>query len=463
MSLQMKIDNIKLAINSSAFFWLVTLIASCGTDKKIDYAILKGTISNTSSSYITVKNDSFSYDIDVNSMGEFMDTIQIERGFYRFFSGKERTSIFLDQGFNISLTLDQNQFDETLTFGSDQGKGNKINNYLAEKVRTEEEIMTDFTSTYSLNEDEFLDLISSLDQRQTENLTAFELNDDQFVSAEKRDLEYNRLSKLINYKGYHIYLTKERSFDTSEAFKENTVFDYSNEIDFKELASYRGLIADFFSNMIEEGDVKNTFKIIKEIKSNYIKSELAPKFKREITPGNAKSEDIFFGIKSISSDSSLIAELSAKMEVIRKLNIGMESPSFDYENIKGGTTSLSDLKGKYIYIDIWATWCGPCIREIPALKRLEKEFHNENIEFLSISIDKAKDHEKWIQMIEEKSLSGTQLFADKDWKSDFIKAYLIESIPRFLIIDPNGNILDTNADRPSDPELRTTLKDLLST
>ena len=130
------------------------------------------------------------------------------------------------------------------------------------------------------------------------------------------------------------------------------------------------------------------------------------------------------------------------------------SPSFNYENHKGGTTKLEDLKGKYVYIDVWATWCGPCRAEIPSLKKLEEKYHDKNIVFVSISIDVDKDHEKWKNFVSEKQLGGIQLFADKNWNSEFMISYGINSIPRFILIDPNGKIVKSDASRPSNPELQ---------
>lgn len=132
---------------------------------------------------------------------------------------------------------------------------------------------------------------------------------------------------------------------------------------------------------------------------------------------------------------------------------GIVSPSFDYENHKGGKTKLEDLRGKYVYIDVWATWCGPCRAEIPHLKKIEEKYHGKNIEFVSISVDVDKDHDKWQKFVTEKQLGGIQLFADKNWMSDFIKAFGIDSIPRFLLIDPNGNVVKADAPRPSSPLL----------
>lgn len=140
---------------------------------------------------------------------------------------------------------------------------------------------------------------------------------------------------------------------------------------------------------------------------------------------------------------------------------GKPSPQFDYENFKGGKTKLADLKGKYVYIDLWATWCAPCRAEIPYLQKVEEKYHGKNIEFVSISIDKEKDREKWKNFVADKSLVGVQLFADKDWQSEFVVNYGVMGIPRFILIDPQGNVVSSDAERPSSPDLQKQLDALL--
>ena len=148
-----------------------------------------------------------------------------------------------------------------------------------------------------------------------------------------------------------------------------------------------------------------------------------------------------------------LLEMYEKKQVLNGLK-GQESPKFiNYENDAGGTTSLNDLKGKYVYIDIWATWCGPCKREIPFLKEVENTYHDKNIAFVSISLDQEKDRDKWKQMIVDKELGGLQLFADNNWKSTFVKDYAITGIPRFILIDPEGKVVSADAPRPSDETL----------
>lgn len=156
------------------------------------------------------------------------------------------------------------------------------------------------------------------------------------------------------------------------------------------------------------------------------------------------------------------SEIKATREANAKLN-GLPSPPFNnFENYQGGATSLSDLKGKYVYVDVWATWCGPCKAEIPYLKRLEEKYRNKNIAFVSISVDEKEDYDAWRKMIKAKEMGGVQLFADKSWKSDFCQAYHIHSIPRFILIDPAGNVVNADMSRPSEEATVETLDKLLS-
>ena len=137
------------------------------------------------------------------------------------------------------------------------------------------------------------------------------------------------------------------------------------------------------------------------------------------------------------------------------------APDFNYVNVDGRTVSLSSLRGKYVYIDVWATWCGPCKKEIPFLSAIEDEYRTRKIQFISLSVDVNKDINKWKEYVKSNQLKGIQLIADKDFNSDFIKKFNINSIPRFILIDPEGKIVSGDAKRPSDPELKELFNKLL--
>lgn len=132
---------------------------------------------------------------------------------------------------------------------------------------------------------------------------------------------------------------------------------------------------------------------------------------------------------------------------------GSEAPDVNFENAQGDIVKLSDFRGKYTYIDLWATWCGPCIKEIPSLQKLEKDYRGKNIQFVSVSFDQEKDHQKWLKFLKDKNLTGHQLFARQETNSILSKTYNIKMIPRFIFLDPEGRIINAAAPFPSNPLL----------
>ena len=171
--------------------------------------------------------------------------------------------------------------------------------------------------------------------------------------------------------------------------------------------------------------------------------------------------------KLIVSNDGENQEIKKQLDVARGIENGLSelknkpTPDFEFKNHKGGTTKLSSLKGKIVYVDIWAVWCAPCRIEIPYLKKLEEDFKNQNIDFVSISIDELKDVKKWKKFVTEKDLKGIQLLADNAWQTQWIKHFKITGIPRFIIIGKDGKVLEPDAPKPSAPETATTLSNLL--
>jgi thiol-disulfide isomerase/thioredoxin len=139
---------------------------------------------------------------------------------------------------------------------------------------------------------------------------------------------------------------------------------------------------------------------------------------------------------------------------------GQDAFDFTFKDINGKETALSGFKGKVVYVDVWATWCGPCRKELPYLKTLEKEYENKNIVFLGISTDDVKDYDKWKKYLKENQMGGVQLFAGAG-KDDIMKPYKITGIPRFLLFDRDGKIVSADAPRPSSSEIRPLLDNLL--
>ena len=303
-------------------------------------------IENRNSDTLTIYGpQKFRHLIVVNSKGVFESNFEITEGLHQLNDGKEATLLFLKNGYDLKMTLNTKDFDETIVYS---GQGAKENNFLAQKALSDE---------------------------------AFEM----------------KLAELIE--------------------KDETIF--KNAMNDKKSSDF---------SKIESAGLDS--KLVESLKS------------------------------SIQLESNMLMEYYEQKLAAKKIE-GSVSASFDYENHKGGKTKLEDLRGKYVYIDVWATWCGPCLAEIPHLKKIEAKYHGKNIEFVSISVDTEKDYEKWKKMVVTKELGGVQLLADKNWNSDFIKAYGINSIPRFILIDPNGKVAKADAPRPSSSSLVELLDGLL--
>lgn len=158
-----------------------------------------------------------------------------------------------------------------------------------------------------------------------------------------------------------------------------------------------------------------------------------------------KSEQKIEESTEIEKIDSVAKKESPESEIPKEL---IKAPDFSLADINGKRFDLSDFKGKYVYMDIWATWCGPCKVQIPFMKELEKKFHDAPIHFVSVSLDKLEDKPIWEKMVRENQMSGVQLFAGRE--DNFGFDYKIEYIPTFIILDKEGNIMIDRAPAPMD-------------
>lgn len=136
-----------------------------------------------------------------------------------------------------------------------------------------------------------------------------------------------------------------------------------------------------------------------------------------------------------------------------RLQPGKPAFPFRYQDVNGKWVALKDFKGKYVYIDLWATWCGPCKREMPFLKKLEEDMKGRKIVFVGMSFDENKA--VWEKFVRENEMTGIQLHLGKGKEmKDF---YRIQGIPRFILLDKKGNIVNADMTRPSQQETKETL------
>ena len=192
------------------------------------------------------------------------------------------------------------------------------------------------------------------------------------------------------------------------------------------------------------------------LKNDRLKGEYVT---RNVFPG-IKSYDQYLGMLDRYGKYLVTPSQKARVEAIGTALYdtapGKMAADFTYPDVNGKDVSLSDFKGKVVLVDVWATWCGPCIGEIPHLKKLEEEMHGTDVVFLGVSVDEAKDKQKWLDFIKKEELGGIQVHAS-GW-SKIAKDYKIKGIPRFMVFDKKGNIVSVDAPRPSSPELKQMLE-----
>jgi thiol-disulfide isomerase/thioredoxin len=148
-------------------------------------------------------------------------------------------------------------------------------------------------------------------------------------------------------------------------------------------------------------------------------------------------------------------------EVVKKKDDGKKW--FKAVTPKGDTLSLADLKGKVVYLDFWASWCGPCRGEFPFSKQLHDKLtdkQKKQVVFLYISIDEVADN--WKKAMEVLKLdNGTNIHSIGGWESPAAKFFKLQSIPRYMLMNKKGEIVDSNAKRPSDSAIMNDILKLL--
>lgn len=151
-------------------------------------------------------------------------------------------------------------------------------------------------------------------------------------------------------------------------------------------------------------------------------------------------------------DGKYLAEYQTRKAAVKAAPFPESAKLYDTD---GNAVSFARFRGKWVYVDLWASWCVPCIKEVPHLKRLEAELEGLNVAFVSISIDSNRD--AWKKKMAQLDLHGYQLINDDE---SLGKALNVNAIPRFLIYDPEGRLNNDNAPRPSDTRTKPLLEKL---
>jgi thiol-disulfide isomerase/thioredoxin len=375
---------------------------------------ITGDITNPIGESVAFSNQDTSYSTTANANGTFSISFDLDSATYlRFEHGPEGTAMYIYPGDKIKLTIDTELFDETIEY-----KGSSSSSYLAKKYLLEEG--NDFFGEvyYMSSAEEYK---AYLDSYKSSVINEFsDITDSTFINSEitgiDKDIEYfiGRQEKLAKYSlDVKTYMWETRNI--ARDFNFYTALDSLNSTD--------------FNNMLEQYTAA-----FETLLNNVTDAEFIVTAKERIT-------------KTTNS------WLERKTAVDNMPKEGEPALDFNYLDTDGNELSLASFKGKLVYVDVWATWCGPCKAEIPSLQKLEADYHGKDITFMSVSVD--TDKEAWEKMVADKELGGIQLWAD-GW-SKITKDYAIFGIPRFMLFDAEGNVISTNAPRPSSDDIRKLL------
>lgn len=118
------------------------------------------------------------------------------------------------------------------------------------------------------------------------------------------------------------------------------------------------------------------------------------------------------------------------------------APDFTFEDVNGKMVTLSDFRGKFVLLDVWNIYCGPCMRQVPHLQKLEPELQKMGVEVIGVSCDPQNIKDKWKATVEAKKMAGIQTIMDKGRQSKFMKDYAIPGFPTFCLINPEGYVIN---------------------
>ncbi len=455
------------------FFWL-----ACGeiTEEEPTRIVITGTASEDLE--INLHGQTKTAEAMTDSAGFFAFEFEAdEPAYYKMRGSRQSIDLFLVPGDSIHISFEAESWAENTQFSADRALENE---YLHRKVNVlNESHWNNYRKLFNFEKDSFLYALESGTQSLNELLSELEENpeaNERFVELEKAHAPHH--VAILNYY-YPMYYAHFQELDRDEVdypIEDDLVLKEAvDRPDLLPLPIFRESLERkmdmVFRDHLPEGIYEKEQGVVLTTQYELIDSFFANEKIREFLKfqflnerlsysGPGAIDPLYEDFIQHSSHPTYVNILKETMGEWSELMPGMEVPDFEFEKINEESVNLSDLKGKLVYIDVWATWCGPCLAEHPHWEELVAEYKDEEVHFLAISLD--SEREPWVKMVEEKELSGIHWYAGGGWNADFTTHFRVLGIPRFILLDREGKILEVSAARPSG-NIRLTLDKYLAT
>jgi peroxiredoxin len=231
-------------------------------------------------------------------------------------------------------------------------------------------------------------------------------------------------------------LTKEETAQSAALNKE-----YSEYYKKKDQAGMDKIDAAF-DKLTEQKNIKN-----KQYLKDNPSSPIAMFVLKQYAGYDINADDVepmFLALPEQLRASPAGKDMTEKLETAKKTGIGKMAMDFTQNDTLGNPVSLSSFRGKYVLIDFWASWCGPCRQENPNVVKAFNAYNSKGFTVLGVSLDQPTAKDKWMKAIHDDMLTWTQVSDLKYWKNDVAVQYGIQAIPQNFLIDPQGKIVGKN-------------------
>lgn len=384
----------------------------------------------------------------------------MDASYVRVFYGRGERKIYVEEGDHAAISFDAKDFDGTFRFDGRKAQAVEYLNNVALTPLPDE--------SYALP---FGEYAAKLQAKENDALKLLKANSikgaGKFIKMEEGRIRYAYATPLLMYPVGHMVMSQSPDYRPDEAYYSHVRKYFVADKDLVNSGEYRNFIIEAAHVLDEANRNQKEINPKTVAQMRYIADSFnEPEVVEILLHYLASSYVDTFGIDDISEmesiyrtyvrDTALLADYAAKYDKWNRSKPGKPSPDFEAVDVDGRQWSLSDFRGKYVYIDMWATWCAPCRRELPHLKALEEKFRDAQIAFVGLSIDGQK--ENWEKMVKGGTMCGTQLYIGPG--SSFQRAYNISGIPRFILLDREGKIISNDMSRPSADETLSVIEAL---